>query len=143
RSVTQRLVQAGGKPCAGNESRAAQADVEIAQHTPLRERARPRLKHIEPVGRQRPANHGADRCAADDVGLKPLGGECADNPDMGEAACSAPAECQTYGGAAPYGGGINVGVFGTVLDSPIRPKELKQRPSSALFRDSPALAWRH
>ena len=69
RRVTQRLVEARREPRAGDQPGTCEAYVEISEHPPLGERARPGLEHIEPVGRERPSDHRPDRRAANDVGL--------------------------------------------------------------------------
>ena len=71
---------------AADQSRATNADVEIAEDAPEVQRPRPGLQLVELVGGVAAADQGADRGADNDVGLDPMLEQGVDHADMGEAA---------------------------------------------------------
>ena len=83
---------------AADEAGTGEAEVEIPEHAPAGQAARPLLEDVEMAGGVAAARHGADGRAGDDVELEAAPHQHAQDADVGKAACGAAAQHQTGGG---------------------------------------------
>ena len=78
-----------------DQARAGEIEIEKAQHLAARQIARKIFQRVELSGHVAAADHGADRCAGDDVGMNAGLVEGAENTDMRPSACRTAPERQT------------------------------------------------
>src|SRR5262245_55570476 len=84
---------------AADQAGAGQTDIEVAQHTSHRERARPALQVVHFLRGVAAANDGADGSADDHIGNDAVRFKSADDADVSETAGGAAAKCKTNGRA--------------------------------------------
>ena len=90
--VADRFFQAVRQPRAADNAGAADADVEIADDPPPRQRARPVFQRVELIGGVATADQRTHRCADDNVRRDAVGLQRPHYADVGEAARGAAAE---------------------------------------------------
>ena len=84
--LADRGLQLRRKLVAADQARTVELEIEIGKDTARLQAARPFFQRIEVPGRKRPADHGANRGADDDIGDDAVGDQRLDDADMGKAA---------------------------------------------------------